>query len=106
MNINVELFQWFLNFFDEKTSGGAIKKKIMQNEELPKKLHKPIIRKIDKRKIHPSFIENIWGADIADMRLIISAIDIYNKYAWVIPLKDKTSTTMTNAFQNILDKSN
>ena len=26
-------------------------------------------------------------------------IDIYSKYAWVIPLKDKTGLTITNAFQ-------
>ena len=40
------------------------------------------------------------------MQLIISVIDIYNKYAWVIPLTDKKGTTITNAFQNILDESN
>ena len=33
-------------------------------------------------------------------------IDIYNKYAWVIPLKDEKVITITNAFQKILDKSN
>ena len=33
-------------------------------------------------------------------------IDIYSKYAWVIPLKDKKGITITNAFQKILDKSN
>ena len=32
-------------------------------------------------------------------------IDIYNKYAWVIPLKDKEGITITRAFQKILDKS-
>ena len=36
----------------------------------------------------------------------LSVIDIYNKYAWVIPLKDKKGTTITNAFQKILDESN
>ena len=39
-------------------------------------------------------------------RFLISVIDIYNKYAWVIPLKDKKGTTITNAFQKILDESN
>ena len=33
-------------------------------------------------------------------------IDIYSKYAWVIPLKDKKGITITNAFQNFLDESN
>ena len=38
---------------------------------------------------------------------LLCVIDIYSKYAWVIPLNDKKIiTTITNAFQKILDKSN
>ena len=36
---------------------------------------------------------------------LLCVIDIYRKYAWVIPLKDKKVITITNAFQKILDKS-
>ena len=32
-------------------------------------------------------------------------IDIYNKYAWVVPLKDKKGVTIVNFFQNISDDS-
>ena len=32
-------------------------------------------------------------------------IDIYSKYAWAIPLKDKNDTIITNVFQNNLDES-
>ena len=32
-------------------------------------------------------------------------IDIFSKYAWVVPLKDKKGATIVNAFQKILDKS-
>ena len=90
----------------------------MLNDELAKakELHKSIIRKIEKRKVHSSFIDNICGADLADIQLIsklhkgfrilMSVIDIYNKYARVIPLKDKKGTTITNAFQKMLDESN
>ena len=39
-------------------------------------------------------------------RLLLCVIDIYSKYAWVIPLKDKKEIIITNAFQNILDESN
>ena len=105
-----------LFFFDKKTSGVAIKKcKIMQNEELAKELHKSIIRKFEKRKALSSFINNIWSADLADMELInkfnkgfrflLCVIDIYSKYAWVIPLKDKNGLKITNDFQKILDES-
>ena len=39
-------------------------------------------------------------------RFLLYVIDIYNKYAWVVPLKGKTGITITNAFQKALDESN
>ena len=54
-------------------------------------------------------------ADLVDMQLIskynkgfrflLCIIDIYNKYAWFIPLNDKKGTTITNAFQKSLNES-
>ena len=41
-----------------------------------------------------------------EFRFLLYVIDIYSKYAWVIPLKDKKRITITNAFQKILDESN
>ena len=38
--------------------------------------------------------------------MLLCGIDIFSKYAWVILLKDKRGTTITNAFQKILDESN
>ena len=77
----------------------AIKNKNIPNKELAEELHKPIIGKFNKRKVHSQFIDNIWVADVADMqlinkfnkgfRLLLCAIDIYSEYAWVIPLKIK-----------------
>ena len=88
----------------------------MSNQELVKELHGPIIRKFEKRKVHWSLIDNIWGADLADMELISKfkkiirflqhIIDIFSKYARVVPLKDKIGITITNGFQKILDQSN
>ena len=37
---------------------------------------------------------------------LLCVIDIFSKYAWVIPLKDKKAITITNAFQKILKESN
>ena len=37
---------------------------------------------------------------------LLCVIDIYSKYAWAIPLKDKTGITITNAFQKILGELN
>ena len=39
-------------------------------------------------------------------RFLWCIIDIYSKYVWVIPLKDKKGITITNAFQKIWRKSN
>ena len=101
--------------FDEKT-GGGIKNENMSDQQLAEELHKQIIRKFKKRKVHSSFIDNVWGADLADMqltrkfnkriRVLLCVIDIFSKYAWVIPLNDKRGITITDAFQKTLVESN
>ena len=80
------------------TEGSGIKS-MPQNEQLGEELHKPIIRKFKKRKVYSVFKDNIWGADLAGMQLIskfnkgftflLCVIDIFSKYAWDVPLKDK-----------------
>ena len=37
---------------------------------------------------------------------LLCVIDIYSKYAWVIPSKDEKGIAITNVFQKILDESN
>ena len=79
--------------------------------DLAKEVHKPIIRKFNKRTVYSRFKDNIWGADLADMQLIskfnkgfrflLCVIDIFSKYAWVVPLKDKKGITIIHAFQKI-----
>ena len=39
------------------------------------------------------------------VRFLLCVIDIYNRYAWVIPLKDRKGVTITNPFRNTLDDS-
>ena len=58
------------NFFDRKTSGGTVKNENISNKELAEELHKPIIRKFNKRKVQSPFIDNTCGADLADIQLI------------------------------------
>ena len=69
-------------FFDKKTSRGDIKN--IPNKELPEEFHKPIIREFDKRKVHSPFIDNIWGADLADMQLIHKLKDLDFYYVLLI----------------------
>ena len=100
-------------FFDGKTSGSGANNKIKQNQQLANELHQPFIKKFKKRRVYSSFKDNIWGADLADMRLISkfnkgfkfssSVIDIFSKYPQVVPLKDKKDVIIVNAFQKILD---
>ena len=69
-----------------------------------------------KRKVHAAFKDNIWGADLADMQLLnkynkgirflLCVIDIFSKYAWVVPLKDKKGVSIVTAFESILKQSN
>ena len=54
-------------FFDKKAFGRGINNKNISNKELAEELHKPIIRKFNKIKVHSPFIDNIWGADLADI---------------------------------------
>ena len=39
-------------------------------------------------------------------RFLLCVIDIFKKYVWVAPLKDKKSMSIVNAFQKILEESN
>ena len=104
-------------FFDTISKRSDLKESegnFLQNAQLANELHKPIIRKFKKRKVYSSFKDNIWGVDLADMQLISKhnkgmrylsyVIDLFSKYAWVVPLKDKKGVTITNAFQSILKK--
>ena len=101
--------------FDSKVSGSGAKL-IPENEQLANELHKPIIRKFEKRKVYSTFKDNIWGVDLADMQLLskynkgirflLCVIDIFSKYAWVVPLKDKKGISIVKAFQIISKQSN
>ena len=108
-------------FFDSKVEGSGAKhvnntKLVPQNQQLAEELHKPIIKKFEKRKVYAVFKDNIWGADLADMQLLskynkgirflVCVIDIFSKYAWVVPLKDKKGVSIATAFQSILKQSN
>ena len=99
-------------FFDKKSSGSGVDAE--PNYQLENELHKQIIRKFKKRKVYSSFRDNIWGVDLADMqslskynkgiKYLLCAIDLFSKYAWVVPIKDKKGTSIVNAFQKIISK--
>ena len=61
---------------DKSTEGSGAKhvnnniKLAPQNQQLAEELHKPIIKKFKKRKVHGAFKDNIWDADLADTQLL------------------------------------
>ena len=79
-------------------------------------MHKPVIKKFNKRKVYSQFKDNIWGVDLADMqslskknkgiKYLLCDIDLYTKYAFVIPLKVKKEISIVNAFNKIIKQSN
>ena len=60
-----QLASMVYKLFDKISS---VKSRIMPNQQLPKELHKPIIRKFGKRKVYSFFQVNICGADLADIQ--------------------------------------
>ena len=101
------------NFFDKKSaslnksSGSGIANE--PNYRLANELHKPIIQKFKKIRVDLSFRDNIWGANLPDMqslskynkenKYLLCAIDLFSKYAWVVPIKDKKGTSIVNPFK-------
>ena len=98
-------------FFKGKTKGSGLNIK-----ELAEELHKPIIKNFKRRKVYSSFKDNIWGVDLADMQLLskynkgirylLCVVDLFSRYAWVIPLKNKKGESIVEGFKKILDDSN
>ena len=91
-------------------------KRMENNKISAEELHRPVIKKFNKRKVYSQFKDNIWGVDLAHMqslskkkkgiKYLLCAIDLYSKYACVIPLKDKKGISIINAFNKIIKQSN
>ena len=83
-------------------------------QQLAEELHKPIRRKFKTRKVIVNHIDEIWSADLVFMdklskwnkgfKYLLTVIDVFSKFAWVIPLKDKKGSSITTAFADIIKK--
>ena len=84
------------------------KKKVLT---LAEELQKPIKRNFNRRRVLVSGIDKIWAADLADMKafskfnkgfnFLLLVIDIFSKYGWVVPLKNKEGKTVASALKTI-----
>ena len=113
MDIKKNKLQWFTSFLIKNILEVVLQMKLDKINNLQMNFINQSSGK--KRKVYSSFKDNIWGADLADMQLIskyskgirylICTIDLFSKYAWIFPLKDKKVVSIVNAFQKIIDNS-
>jgi hypothetical protein len=82
---------------------------------LATELHKEYRKPTNFLKIKVFNKDDIWGADLVEMptnvdnnvnkyKYILTIIDLYTKYAWAVPLKNKTANTVKNAFENVFNQ--
>ena len=74
-------------------------------------LHKPVRYKFPRRKVIVAGPNQQWQADLVEVsrlsrhnqnnKFLLTCINVFSKKAWVIPLKDKTGSSLLRAFQSI-----
>ena len=84
---------------------------IIWSNELTRELHKTARRKFRRRKVITHAVDSIWAADLLDLQryaktnknynYLLMVIDTFSKYGWVIPLKNKSGSTVANAFEQL-----
>ena len=92
----------------------AKKKQQLDNATLEiygKELHKPAIEKFRRRKVVSLFNNYIWAVDIAFLKTpdqdthiqkpLLNVVDLYSRYAWSIPLTDKSGKSILKAFKTM-----
>lgn len=90
--------------------------KAINNKQLAKELHKPTQRVKVFRPVIVKGIDDTWCADLVDMsslskqntgfKYILTVVDVLSKYAWAVPIGDKSASTVLNAFKSVLNTSN
>jgi hypothetical protein len=106
---------WGLNGKKTTTTTTTTTKKkkemIRWSDELADELHKQIRRKFLKRTVFAKNVDDIWTADLVDMqsfsrdnkgiKYLLTVIDVFSKYGWIIPLKTKTGSAVADAFRTL-----
>ena len=89
--------------------GEGIEPEIKNKEVLADELHKEFRKPKEYLKVKVFNKDDIWSADLIFIpkdqgyKIILTVIDLYTRYAWAIPLKDKTGKTMVEAFEEIFE---
>ena len=85
-----------------------------KKKEIAKEVVSPVIKKFYRIKIIPHYKDECWSIDLIDRsslstynknyNFIFTIIDNHSKYAWAIPLKDKSGKSTTTAFKSLIEK--
>ena len=75
--------------------------------------HKPVRYNFPRNSVIITRIDDQWQADLVDIsslarfnkgyKFLFTCIDVFSKFAWVLPLKNKSGESLDNGFQSILD---
>ena len=86
-----------------------------EKKEIAKEIFSPVIKKFERIKIIPHYKDECWSIDLIDRsslskynknyKFIFTIIDNHTKYAWAIPLKDKSGKSTTTAFKKLIETS-
>jgi hypothetical protein len=89
---------------------GKLVKKTLENEETYT-LHRPIRKKISRNRVIVNGIDDTFQADLVDVSkisgfnesytFILTCIDVFSKYAWAIPIRDKSAKSVVEGFKVI-----
>ena len=81
------------------------------SNQLPNELHKPVRRRFEKRTVLAKQVDDIWTADLVDTssfsrsnrsyKFLLTVIDVFSKYGWIVPLKTKTGKEVAQAFRKL-----
>ena len=86
-----------------------------KKKEIAKELFSPVIKKIQRIQIQTHYIDECWSIDLIDRsslakynknyKFVFIVVDNHTKYAWAIPLKDKSGKITTTAFKKLIETS-
>src|SRR6188768_2685946 len=79
-------------------------------------LHKPVRRRFKRRKTYCLGVDHLWQIDLVGVSSLsryndgyrsdidlLTCIDCFSRYAWVMPIKNKSSTSIVEAFDSLID---
>ena len=84
-------------------------------QKIAKEIFSPVVQKFDRIQIQTHYKDECWSIDLIDRsslakynknyKFIFTIIDNHTKFAWAIPLKDKSGKSTTTAFKKLIETS-